>query len=234
MDSTPCPGPTFAISSWSPGADSKGPQMHGLEAERATWFDGELFEDTWNRRQDFRRRGEDEWKGHTVFMKKKAKKSKIEIHERFLQVRRTHSQGGHIVLAYDKALETEQSPKALSIMSWKSYKLKRCTVNTLAAEAQAVVQGVGASYWMRFLWSGVQIFRMNLVNWQEKIRHTPFLAATDSRSLSDNLSKPKNVAAHIEDKRAAIDLTIIENDMVATRGQNEMGAGWNHDFGLSY
>ena len=60
---------------------------------------------------------------------------------------------------------------------------------------------------------------MKLVNWQEKIRHTPFIAATDSRSLFDNLSKSKNVAAHIEDKRAAIDLTILKNDMVATRGQ---------------
>ena len=102
--------------------------MHDLEAERATWVDGELFEGTWNRRQDFRRHGEDEWKGHTVFAKKRARKNKIEIHERFLQVGRT--QGGHIVFAFDKALETEQSPKALSILSWKSYihKLKRCTV----------------------------------------------------------------------------------------------------------
>ena len=37
-----------------------------LEAERATWIDGELFEDTWNRREDFRRHGDLEWKGYTI------------------------------------------------------------------------------------------------------------------------------------------------------------------------
>jgi len=184
-----------------PGADPNGPQLHDLEAERATWVDGELFEDTWNRREDFRKHGEAEWKGHTVFMKKRGKKNKIEIHEKFLQVGRTHSQGGHIIYAYDKALEVEQSPQPISILSWKSYKLKRCTVNTLAAEAQAMVQGVGASYWMRFLWSEIKGFRMDLLNWQEQISKTPFITVTDSRSLFDNLSKSKNVAAHIEDKR---------------------------------
>ena len=202
-----------------PGADTNGPQLHDLEAERATWVDGELFEDTWNRREDFRKHGEAEWKGHTVFMKKRGKKNKIEIHEKFLQVGRTHSQGGHIIYAYDKALEVEQSPQPISILSWKSYKLKRCTVNTLAAEAQAMVQGVGASYWMRFLWSEIKGLRMDLLNWQEQISKTPFITVTDSRSLFDNLSKSKNVAAHIEDKRTAIDLTILKNDMMATKGQ---------------
>ena len=152
-------------------------------------------------------------------MKKKEKKNKVEIHEKFLQVGRTHSQGGHIIYAYDKKLETEQTPQALSILSWKSYKLKRCTVNTLAAEAQAMVQGVGGSYWLRFLWSEIQGYKMNLNNWQERISRTPFIAATDSRSLFDNLSKSKNVAAHIEDKRTAIDLTILKNDTMSTRGQ---------------
>ena len=202
-----------------PGADPNGPQLHDLEAERATWVDGELFEDTWNRRQDFRKHGEAEWKGHTVFMKKRGKKNKIEIHEKFLQVGRTHSQGGHIIYAYDKALEVEQSPQPISILSWKSYKLKRCTVNTLAAEAQAMVQGVGASYWMRFLWSEIKGLRMDLLNWQEQISKTPFITVTDSRSLFDNLSKSKNVAAHIDDKRTAIDLTILKSDMTSTQGQ---------------
>ena len=76
--------------------------------------------------------------------------SSLKIHERFLQVGRTHSQGGYIVFAYHKDVETEQTPQPISLLSWKGSKLKRCTVNTLAAEAQAMVQAVGASYWMRF------------------------------------------------------------------------------------
>jgi hypothetical protein len=35
---------------------------------------------------------------------------------------------------YDKDLETSDRPEMISIAGWKSYKLKRCTVNTLSAE----------------------------------------------------------------------------------------------------
>ncbi|CAK9117550.1 unnamed protein product [Durusdinium trenchii] len=155
---------------------------------------------------------------HTVFVKKKSSK-KIEIHERFLQVGRTHSQGGHIVFAYHKNLETEQTPQPISVLSWKSSRLKRRTVNTLAAEAQAMVQAVGASYWIRFLLAEIKGLKMSLQNWQKQISRTPYMTATDSRSLFDNLTRSTNVAAHIEDKRTAIDLAILKNDMNTTRGQ---------------
>ena len=207
-----------------PGAAYGGPQLHEIEEERATWIDGELFEDTWNRRNDVKRHGSSEWKGHTVFVKKKTNK-KTEIHERFLQVGRTHSQGGHIVFAYHKNLETEQTPQPISVLNWKSSKLKRCTVNTLAAEAQAMVQAVGASYWMRFLLAEIKGLKMSLQNWQKQISRTPYLTATDSRSLFDNLTRSTNVAAHIEDKRTAIDLAILKNDMRTTRGQTRWVPG---------
>lgn len=164
------------------------------------------------------------WKGHTTFIKKTSK-TKIEIHEKFLQVGRTHSQGGHIVFAYHQDLETEQTPQPISILGWKSYKLKRCTVNTLAAEAQAMIYGVGASYWLRFMWAEIKGLRLNLPNWQQQISRTPFVAATDSRSLFDNLSKTTNVAAHIDDKRTAIDLTILKSDLQHTKGQIRWVAG---------
>ena len=207
-----------------PGAAYGGPQLHEIEEERATWIDGELFEDTWNRRNDVKRHGSSEWKGHTVFVKKKSSK-KIEIHERFLQVGRTHSQGGHIVFAYHKNLETEQTPQPISVLSWKSSRLKRRTVNTLAAEAQAMVQAVGASYWIRFLLAEIKGLKMSLQNWQKQISRTPYMTATDSRSLFDNLTRSTNVAAHIEDKRTAIDLAILKNDMNTTRGQTRWVPG---------
>ena len=207
-----------------PGAATGGPQLHELEGARATWIDGELFEDTWNRREDVRKHGESIWKGHTVFMKKKSK-TRLEIHEKFLQVGRTHSHGGHIVFAYHQDLEVDQAPQPISILGWKSYKLKRCTVNTLAAEAQAMIYGIGASYWIRFMWSEIKGLRMNLSNWQQQIGRTPFIAVTDSRSLFDNLSKSTNIASHVDDKRTAIDLTILKNDLQQTRGQLRWVAG---------
>ncbi|CAK9117590.1 unnamed protein product [Durusdinium trenchii] len=61
--------------------------------------------------------------------------------------------------------------------------------------------------------------KMSLQNWQKQISRTPYMTATDSRSLFDNLTRSTNVAAHIEDKRTAIDLAILKNDMNTTRGQ---------------
>ena len=66
---------------------------------------------------------------------------------------------------------------------------------------------------------------MSLQNWQKQISKTPYLTATDSRSLFDNLNRSTNVAAHIEDKRTAIDLAILKNDMSATRGQTRWVPG---------
>ena len=56
-------------------------------------------------------------------------------------------------------------------------------------------------------------------------RKDPFIAVTDSRSLFDNLSKSTNIASHVDDKRTAIDLTILKNDLQHTRGQLRWVAG---------
>ena len=124
-----------------------------------------------------------------------------------------------------KDLEVEQTPQPISILGWKSYKLKRCTVKTLAAEAQAMIYGVGLLYWMRFMWAEIEGLRMTLSNWQQQISKTPFVAAIDSRSLFDNLTKSTNIASHVDDKRTAIDLTILKNDLQHTKGQLRWVAG---------
>ena len=55
--------------------------------------------------------------------------------------------------------------------------------------------------------------------WEEQIAATPFVAITDSRSLYDTITKLRNTASHIEDKRTAIDVTILKNDFNRTKGQ---------------
>ena len=42
---------------------------------------------------------------------------------------------------------------------------------------------------------------------------------TDFRSLFDNLSKTTNIASYVDDKKTAIDLTILKNDLQHTGGQ---------------
>ena len=48
---------------------------------------------------------------------------------------------------------------------------------------------------------------------------TPFIAITDSKSLYDTVSKCRNTASHISDKRTAIDVTILKSDFKKTQGQ---------------
>lgn len=56
-----------------------------------------------------------------------------------------------ITFFYDARMETEEKSYPISIVNWKSFRIKRCTVNTLSAECQAMLQGVGALHWLRFL-----------------------------------------------------------------------------------
>ena len=211
-----------------PGAAPGGPSLHSLSSRRSTrtTLDEEILEDTWNKKADFRVLGDQSWRGFTVFYKKK-KDENVNVNETFLQVSRVNSQGGHICFAYDNLMETDPSPQPISIMCWKSYKLKRCTVNTLSAEAQAMIQGVGSVHWLRFMLSELKGYKMSIRQWEDQISRIPYIAVTDSKSLYDTLTKATNVASQVSDKRTAIDLTILKAEMGKTQGQVRWVAGTN-------
>ena len=116
-------------------------------------------------------------------------------------------------------METEEKAYPISIVNWKSFRIKRCTVNTLSAECQAMLQGVGALHWLRYLIQELHGQAIHLNDWEEKIAAIPCIAVTDSKSLYDTISKCCNTSAHIEDKRTAIDVTILKRDFTRTRGQ---------------
>ena len=57
-------------------------------------------------------------------------------------------------------------------------------------------------------------------NWETEIAKIPCIAVTDSKSLYDTITyKMCNTAAHIDDKRTAIDVTILKRDFKTTQGQ---------------
>ncbi|CAE7225088.1 RE2, partial [Symbiodinium necroappetens] len=150
------------------------------------------------------------WIGKTVF--DKGSTTEANIHEGFLQNRRLSSQGGHIILYHDKDLQYEPWAK-VTVASWKSYKLKRKVVNTLAAEWQALVSGVGNLQWHRFLFSEAQNDPVKDRDWERKLSNIPFLAVTDSKSLYDTLSKQTCPFSQVDDKRTAIDVSILKHDL---------------------
>ncbi|CAE7946043.1 unnamed protein product [Symbiodinium sp. KB8] len=153
-----------------------------------------------------------QWVGKTVFDKSQDGTAADKIHEGFLQNRRTSSQGGHIIIYHDQDLQFEPWAK-VSIASWKSYTLKRKVVNTLAAECQALVSGVGNLHWHRFLFSEAQNSPDQDRDWEKRLEKLPFLAVTDSKSLYDTVSKQTCPFSQVDDKRTAIDVSILKHDL---------------------
>jgi len=60
---------------------------------------------------------------------------------------------------------------------------------------------------------------LNIDNWETQLKDQPCIAVTDSRSLYDTINKCRNTSAHIDDKRTAIDLTILKGDLEKIGGQ---------------
>ena len=202
-----------------PAGDPNGPNCYKLKSRRTTISDGTEMCDEWNTRDSIRTHRDEPWCGQTVFYKNRDEKEKTKVNEKFVQHSKLASQGGFLTFFYDSRMETEEKSFPITIINWKSFRIKRCTVNTLSAETQAMLQGVGALHWLRFLVREAQGRPLDLRNWEDEISNLPCIAITDSKSLYDTIQKCCNTAAHIEDKRTAIDVTILKRDFKRTQGQ---------------
>ena len=211
-----------------PGAAPHGPDLHSISRTRTTWTEEGGTEDQWDGIDGIREYQSTPWTGTTIFLKTDiAEEINKPINERFLQLSKQHSQGGYILIYYDSNLEITDQLEMITIASWKSYKLKRCTVNTLSAECQSMLQGIGSLHWHRYLLLESFGCHLQLGSWEEQIKEVPFIAVTDSRSLYDTITKCRNTSAHIDDKRTAIDLTILKGDLEKTKGQVRWVGGSN-------
>lgn len=150
-----------------------------------------------------------------------------EINDTFLKLMNCHSQGGHILLFYDKDLETKDSPQMVSVSSWKSTRLKRKTVNTLSAECQALIHGIGHIHWHRFLLLEIQGEDMSHQDWEKRLATIPYVAVVDSKSLYDCLNKLVCTFSQVDDKRTAIDVAVLKNDLRLTGGHLRWVDGQN-------
>ena len=211
-----------------PGAAPGGPDLHRISRERITMTGLTEEADRWDGPDGIRQLQPEPWTGQTIFTKSEVLEECLKpINERFLQLAKKSSQGGYILIYYDAELETSGQAENITIASWKSYKIKRCTVNTLSAECQSMLQGIGSVHWHRFFLAESQGEDMSLEHWEEQVSGTPFIAVTDSKSLYDTATKCRNIASQIDDKRTAIDVAILKRDLVKTQGQVRWVAGVN-------
>ena len=203
-----------------PGA-SEGPDLHSLMTTRRTVKgNGETLEDNWTKGDSIREWDGSAWIGKTYFPKLPDGEvlEPQEINETFLKLMNCSSQGGYIMMFYDKRLETEDRPHMVSITAWRSTRLKRKTVNTLSAECQALIAGIGQVHWHRFLLLEVTGSNMTDQDWEHRLAAIPYVAVVDSKSLYDCMNRLVCTYAQVEDKRTAIDVAILKDDLQKTGG----------------
>ena len=206
-----------------PGASPQGPDLHLLLPERRTEIYNdhgkilhtETVKDQWCDQKGIRVLREEVWFGRTVFLKAASSQEGVpasKVHGSLVQLQNLCSQAGQIVIYHDAKLAHSEEPSMTTVASWRSYRLKRKTVDTLAA-------GLGAVHWHRLLFLEAFHGMLSLADWGRETSKLPFFAAVDSKSLYDALSKCASTVAYASDKRTAIDLSIIKSDLADTCGK---------------
>ena len=100
----------------------------------------------------------------------------------------------------------------ISPIGWKAHKQKRKVASTLAAEAIATSEGLGALDWFRAFWEWLVVPTFRLEHWKSSIAKRPALILTDCKSVYDSLQQLWSSSAH-SDKRTSIDLAIIRDTL---------------------
>ena len=213
-----------------PGAAPRGPDLHEIAGDRITQVfsrmeDGSIqrdeVRDKWHDQNAIRVQSQESWTGKTTFNKALEPGMTVphsKIHSSLVQLQNLACQAGQIILYHDEALAKSNEPAATTVAAWKSFKLKRKVVDTLAAEGQALQSGIGAVHWHRLLFLEAFHGMMSAENWRQESQKLPFLAAVDSKSLYDAANKLSATTAYISDKRTAIDLAVIKSDVQQTAG----------------
>ena len=100
----------------------------------------------------------------------------------------------------------------ISPIGWKAHKQKRKVASTLAAEAIATSEGLGALDWFRVFWEWLVVPTFRLEQWKSGISNRSALVLRDCKSVYDSLQQLLSSNAH-SDKRTSIDLAIIRDTL---------------------
>ena len=137
-------------------------------------------------------------------------------------------QGAWVIMASDR-LPSASGKIRVSVLSWRSSKLKRRVASTLASETLAFGQALGELEWIQLMIRDVLHGDICKENWINSI--SPFLSIlksdcqikeimqqcsiTDAKSLFDSLTKHNQSSR--QDRRTAIELSIIHEEIVKTK-----------------
>ena len=207
------------LTAFHPAASPNGPDLHEILSDRHQELrigdQTTSLMDQWTTSDSLRTLSTTPWIGHTTFYKQDEGNvlDAKDIHAGYEQLNKLFSQGGEIVIFYDRDLPKSQTPQNVTIGSWKSYRLKRRTVNTLSSETQSLVRGLGAVHWFRVLILESKGLHLSARDWHKAVAQLPFICVVDSKSLYDTVQKCVNPASQCEDKRTSIDIALIKEEL---------------------
>ena len=98
----------------------------------------------------------------------------------------------------------------VTLVSWKSRRVKRVVVNASAAEAMSLSEAIAQSDWIRARWSEV-VLGLSLREWREQENVPLLISVTDSKGNYDHLHN--ETVGPSEDKKNALDLAIVRQDL---------------------
>ncbi|CAK9022106.1 unnamed protein product [Durusdinium trenchii] len=133
-------------------------------------------------------------------------------------------QGAFLIFASDNMPSASRKVK-VSLLSWRSSKLRRRVASTLAGEALAFNQAISELEWLQVLIRDIVWGDVELTDWTQSL--TPFVAVlpdtcklkgtldqgliTDAKSLYDTIQKESPSSR--QDRRTAIEIAIILNSI---------------------
>lgn len=138
-------------------------------------------------------------------------------------------QGAWVIMASDSMPSASHKAK-VSILSWRSSKLRRRVSSTLAGEALAFSQALGEMEWLQVMFRDVVHNDVNRLDWRQTL--LPFIGVlrdqcvlqdrlqqcsiTDAKSLFDTIKKGNPTSR--QDRRISVELAIITEVMGHTKG----------------
>ena len=135
--------------------------------------------------------------------------------------RAEQAQAGYVIMIADRAL-LEGLAAPVTLVSWRSHRVKRVVASASAAEAMGLSEAISQGDWVRALWSEV-VLGLSLREWREQENVPPLISVTDSKGNYDHLHN--ETIGPSEDRRSAIDLAIIREEPTQTTDVLALG-GW--------
>ena len=135
----------------------------------------------------------------------------------FANAANNKTQAGY-VLAFTNSSLARGDSSPWSPFCWKSYRMARVVASTLAGETQSFATASGIAEWMSLMVAEAKKGCFDLRESEDHLQSVPLLGITDCKSLYDALNTPTS-PSKVDDKRVAIDLSIIRQSMSRTKLQ---------------